>query len=448
VGDASGNLLGIYRLDLPSQAWLQIATPPPLMPSPQADYDLAIAVDPVDATMLYVGGSYFDDNQTYPGSIWRCQVSNAGGALSMTSVSIGTQTHADVHVLTHTPGDPNSLWATCDGGIFLNRDPRNSDNFAPRNIGLACLCPTFFAQHPTDPGILLCGLQDNGTAYTSGGSVWNRVGPGDGGYCLINWADPQQVMVFADGDVYRSTSGGATFDAWQQPVEFPWATMTEPIVGTPYNPASTADAAIAAIGTGQSVFVSGDFGATWPQNASISVPTAGEVYSMRFASPARLYLGTTVGEIFRADLAGGAWNVTRLDALGPSPLPLTGVIGDVAIDWADAALNSIYVAFGGVGDYRHVWHFDGTAWEARSGLAGGACLLDVEHNALAIDRLAPTNVYVGADIGLWHSADGGATWNPLANGLPEAPVFDVQIHPTRRLLRVTTHGRGLYEYQL
>ena len=31
---------------------------------------------------------------------------------------------------------------------------------------------------------------------------------------------------------------------------------------------------------------------------------------------------------------------------------------------------------------------------------------------------------------------------------PDAPVFDLQIHPTRRLLRCTTHGRGLYEYPL
>lgn len=42
------------------------------------------------------------------------------------------------------------------------------------------------------------------------------------------------------------------------------------------------------------------------------------------------------------------------------------------------------------------------------------------------------------------------TWRlrPMPNGLPDAPVFDIQIHPTRRLLRVSTHGRGMYEYQL
>jgi hypothetical protein len=96
-----------------------------------------------------------------------------------------------------------------------------------------------------------------------------------------------------------------------------------------------------------------------------------------------------------------------------------------------------------------VWHFDGTRWEARSGVAGsGRDLLDVEHNALIVDRQAPQNIYVGADIGVWHSADKGVTWEPLPNGLPDAPVFDLQIHATRRLLRASTHGRGLYEFPL
>ena len=75
-------------------------------------------------------------------------------------------------------------------------------------------------------------------------------------------------------------------------------------------------------------------------------------------------------------------------------------------------------------------------------------LLDVEHNALAVDRTAPNNVYVGADIGVWHSNNGGIDWQPLENGLPDAPVFDLQIHPTQRLLRAATYGRGVYEIPL
>ncbi|HEV7602052.1 MAG TPA: hypothetical protein VGO49_17585, partial [Bradyrhizobium sp.] len=110
--------------------------------------------------------------------------------------------------------------------------------------------------------------------------------------------------------------------------------------------------------------------------------------------------------------------------------------------------RSIYVAFGGAGDRRRVWWYDGAKWHERSGTPGVSGLLDVEHNALAVDSTAPNNIYVGADIGVWHSADGGQNWQPLENGLPDAPVFDLQIHPTQRLLRAATHGRGVYEYSL
>jgi hypothetical protein len=120
----------------------------------------------------------------------------------------------------------------------------------------------------------------------------------------------------------------------------------------------------------------------------------------------------------------------------------------VAVDWSDAALGSVYVTFGGKGDDRRVWRFDGAGWEARSGITGVSHLLDVEHNVLAVDRKAPQNIYVGADIGVWHSSDGGKNWQPLENGLPDAPVFDLQIHPNQRLLRASTHGRGIYELAL
>src|SRR5262249_40399708 len=79
--------------------------------------------------------------------------------------------------------------------------------FAGQNSGLACLCCNFLGQHPNDPNILYTGLQDNGTARTSGGPMWTHICGGDGGYCAVNWANPDLVLVFANGTVYRSTTG-------------------------------------------------------------------------------------------------------------------------------------------------------------------------------------------------------------------------------------------------
>jgi hypothetical protein len=83
---------------------------------------------------------------------------------------------------------------------------------------------------------------------------------------------------------------------------------------------------------------------------------------------------------------------------------------------------SIYIAFGGTGDYRHVWHFDGSQWQQRSGPAAGSLdsFLDVQANAIAADPAQPAHLYVGADIGVWQSIDGGATWASFSEGLPDA----------------------------
>src|SRR4030095_3687437 len=46
------------------------------------------------------------------------------------------------------------------------------------------------------------------------------------------------------------------------------------------------------------------------------------------------------------------------------------------------------------------------------------------------------------------STDGGTTWNPFNNGLPRVAVFDMAIQPTNRVLRIATHGRGIWEISL
>jgi photosystem II stability/assembly factor-like uncharacterized protein len=171
VATSNGAVEGVYRLDVATSKWKKLSNVPPILPSPQGSYDLAIAVDPSDDAWIYLGGSYANVNP-YPASIWRCKIAANG---SITATSIGENAHADVHVLVHTPGDSNALWTGCDGGVFLNRDPRGTGIFSARNDGLACLCPNFIAQHPTDPNILFCGLQDNGTARTLGGPVWTHV---------------------------------------------------------------------------------------------------------------------------------------------------------------------------------------------------------------------------------------------------------------------------------
>ena len=463
VVNANGALNSVRRLDGVTGAWKNISSPPGFLPldssgGSQGDYDVCISVDPNHVNRIYLGGSYFDDGAIYPGSIWRCDITPSGGAYTMTSTSIGQNAHADVHVLVHAPNDSNTLWTGTDGGIFVNTDPTGAGAFESRNAGLHTLCVTFLAHHPTEPAVAYIGLQDNGSAKYTGEQVWRHVLFGDGGYGVVNWNDPFRVLLYANGNVFRCTDGALDWPSWTPvtPSGSQWVMMAAPLVTTPYNPGAPAEANIVAYGAGSVsgstltaiVYISQDFGTTWPAASRITLPAgSGGIFSMVFASATRLYVGTTNGRVFRID-HGATWAATRIDNAVGGVLPLHGLVTDLAVDWSDATGNSIFISFGGSGDYRHVWRFDGAAWQARSGAAGSAtALLDVEHNALQYDRVT-NRVYVAADIGVWQSADGGNTWTMLQTGLPDAPVYDLQIHPTARVLRAALHGRGVWEWKL
>jgi hypothetical protein len=448
IATPAGALHSVRRLTGGAGGWQNIQGVPDVLPGGQGAYDLCISVDPNNVNRIYLGGDFFNTNP-FPGSIWRCDVTTSP-TLSMTGTSIGQNAHADVHALVHVPGNSARLFTGTDGGLFEHPNATGGGGFISRNTGLGSLCTNFIGHHPTEPAVLYAGLQDNGTAKYTGEQVWRHVLFADGGYCVVNWNDPFRVLLFANGDVYRATDGGLDYGSWASvtPPGATWQVMAEPLVGTPRNPSAPTEAEIVALGVGRTIFISADFGTSWPDQPSL--PTAsGLAFSMVFASATRLYVGTTTGRVFRLDDAGAAgWTVTRLDNAGGGALALAGLVSDIAVDWSDPTLSSIFISFAGVGDFRHVWRFDGTAWTARSGTAGsGTELLDVEHNSIQYDRMT-NRVYVGADIGVWETTDGGANWTPLQRGLPDAPVFDLQIHPTARLLRASLHGRGLFEWKL
>lgn len=457
IVNTAGGLHSVRRLDGAAGAWQNVSGVPPLLPGQQGDYDICIAVDPNDANVLYLGGDFFNADP-FPGSIWRCVVSASGIAFTMATTSIGRNAHADVHVLLHAPDDSSTLYTGTDGGLFVNTNPTGAGTFEARNTGLATLCTNFIGQHPTEPAVIFAGLQDNGTARTTGEQVWRHVLFADGGYSVVNWNDPFRIVLFANGNLFRATDGGqgyttnaaGTISLGSWTIVTPPGSasiMAAPVVGTPVNPAAPAEADILAFGGRTRIHLSTNFGTSWPTTLSMPAGT-GDIFAMVFASATRLYAATTNGSVVRADKVGGTWSLTRLDTVAAGPLGLEGLITDVAVDASDPTLSSIFVCFGGAGDFRHVWRFDGTSWEARSGTAGsGTELLDVEHNAIQFDRVTG-RVYVGANIGAWESADGGQTWTPLSDGLPDAPVYDLQIHPTARLLRACLHGGGIFEWKL
>src|SRR5712692_4293624 len=460
ISQPNNSPLGLYRLDNAGGNWQQVTGLPANIFGPdfrywQGNYDCALCLDPNSANTVYMGGSF--DGPAGDASIYRATITSAGvgGGLtySMVATYVGTGAHPDVHVLAYAPGDSNTVWVCCDGGIYKSTNAAGAANFNAFNTGLSTLCANYIAGHPTQPAVIFCGLQDNGTARYTGEECWTGVWQGDGGHCIVNWNDPFRVIVYANGAIYRATDGGQDYGSFTSvtPPGTKWWVMTQPVVEAPINPGHPADADVIAYTAGslagEEVFVSTDFGSNW---TTLPGPILGLVFAMAFASGTLLYVGTTTGNIYRYTFAGGAWTQTRIDNAAGGALPVAGLISEIAVDPADASGQSIYIAIGGTGDWRHVWHFDGIVWTARSGPAALAAtsLIDVEHNAIAVDPANTATVFAGADIGVWRSTDGGANWNAFELGLPDAAVLDLQVHQASRRLRAALYGRGVYEFKL
>jgi hypothetical protein len=69
-------------------------------------------------------------------------------------------------------------------------------------------------------------------------------------------------------------------------------------------------------------------------------------------------------------------------------------------------------------------------------------------NAIAVDPQFPNDWYIGTDVGVWRSTDGGVTWLPFADALPNVVVSDLEIRDGARKLVAGTYGRGAWEVDI
>ena len=69
-------------------------------------------------------------------------------------------------------------------------------------------------------------------------------------------------------------------------------------------------------------------------------------------------------------------------------------------------------------------------------------------NVIQEDPNFPDLLYVGTDLGVYVSGDGGGGWHALSSNLPTTPVHDLDVHPRDGELVIGTHGRSVFVLDL
>ncbi|WP_373550150.1 hypothetical protein, partial [Haliscomenobacter sp.] len=445
MGNASSEYLGTYRstdsgasFSLQSSQTVPAATPTPNILNAskdgtgtggQAGHDLAIAISPVDADLVTIGGI----------SQWRS--TNGGVNWTLLSYWLGTDTnypgdgdgppdyvHADIQDIVYLPGSSTTMFATCDGGI--SKSTNNGLNWTDISNDLRVAQQSNIALSAATSGLMIAGLQDIGTLLNNGGS-WSVINGGDGESAFIDRTnDMNMVTSNPNGAHALSTDGGATkSDITGLP---PGLLFFSPIIQDPV----TATKVYA--GGRNELYVSTDFTATW---TALGTPfgTGGIVqFVVAPSNPAVIY-AIKFDAISKSTDSGLNWtNVTSTLPVGAAALM------NLAVSNTDP--NKVWVVFSGysAGDKVFKTVDGGSSWANVS-----AGLPNIPINAIVYKNgTANDEVYIGADIGVYYLDNTLAAVVPFFTDLPRCAVTDLEIfYPTGKL-RASTYGRGAWESDL
>jgi hypothetical protein len=416
----------------------------------QCFYDANVATDPGNANIIFTGG---------PGNP-RILRKSTDGALSFSNV--GTMLHADTHAIVFDPSNSSTMYTGDDGGIFKSTDAGNTWTSLNNSTFRATQFQSL-SLHPRDREFMIGGTQDNGTEFRKPDSSWFRADFGDGGFALIDQSatDTDAVTMYHTyfnqtnnliGFARNLTAPCANEGNWA--FLGPFATDNTPVCdGSPntiFNGLSLSDPVLfyapMALGPGTPNTV------YYGTNKLYRSPNRGATMtamSQALATPiSAIGISAQNDNVRIVGLAGGGVFATTT---GSSTL--TNVTGPIpgcyaartVIDPNNADTAYVTLSCFGLPAGQHVWKTTNLSGAPPTWMASGSGIPDVPTNAFAIDPRDSTSLYAGTDIGVYHSTDSGATWNPYGTGLPRVAVFDMAIQSRQRVLRIATHGRGIWE---
>ena len=469
---------------LPPKPWGRVAVA--VAPSkPNVVYAFVEAVPPANA--LYRsedGGKTWEKRDRSQNMIWRAfyfanlivdpkdenKIFKPGGGLivsddggkSFSVISGGA--HGDFHDVWIDPENTDHLITGDDGGIFYSYDGGNRW-WKAENLPVSQF---YHVSVDMDrPYHVYGGLQDNsswvGDSQYAGGITnnrWENMWGGDGFWMFSDPSDPDYIYAESQGGemgrISRKTREARNLKPFPRYKEgklrFNWNT---PIQVTP--------AGTVYVGS-QFLFRTRDHGQTWerispdlttndPQkqlqeqsggvvvdNSSAEMHTT--IYAIAEAqkNPNVIWVGTDDGNVQITRDAGRTWtNIT------PAALPKNSWVSYIDaghFDEGTAYATFDRHTFGDMQPYAMRTTDYGQTWTPvvmQNGNVKGYA------HVIRQDLVNPSLLFLGTEMGLWVSLDGGNQWSQYKGGdLPNVAVRDLVIHPRDNDLVIATHGRGIW----
>jgi len=174
--------------------------------STQQGYDMVVKVDPNNSNTVFLGGSSL--YRSTDGFTSKTNTKLIGGYTKATNLYQPQEYknhHPDQHNFIFLPSDTNTVYSSCDGGVFKTTGIF-ADSVRWTSLNSSYLTTQFYsvALNPTPTlgsyvsDIIIGGLQDNQTWFNglnnSPTSPWNQIVRGDGGYCAVNDNDTNTTI--------------------------------------------------------------------------------------------------------------------------------------------------------------------------------------------------------------------------------------------------------------
>src|SRR5437016_2863773 len=373
-----------------------------------------------------------------------------------------------VHGFWGDPNDTDHLITGDDGGLWFSSDAGNN---WMKNENLPVSQFYHVSVDMARPYNVYGGLQDNsswvGPSEFPGGITnhqWENMYGGDGFWMFADPSDPDYLYAeYQGGEIARvnrrtheSRNVRPLPQYQEKKLRFNW--------NTPIHVSPTQRGTIY-IGA-QVLFRSRDFGQTWErispdlttndpqkqkqeQSGGVTVDnSAAEMHTTIFAiaespkNPDVIWAGTDDGNLQVTRDGGKTWTNVVAKIVG---LPRNAWVTAVEPGHFDA--GTIYATFdvhtfGDMRPYAYKSSDFGATWTPL--IAPDSPVRGYAH-VIKEDLVNPNLLFLGTELGLWVSVDGGKQWAHYKGGdLPAVAVRDLAIHPRDNDLVIGTHGRGIW----